>query len=534
MGKGNRNRELRISDKQSVTADNGVKLSKLQLIKQQEKKAKVKKYVTMVASIAIVVALVIGIVCVSLSKAPKLEKTVSATADKYEIDNAMMAYFMYGQYRSYVSNNYYYLSYLGLDTSKSLKSQTITGSETTWFAYFMNVAKSQVNELVALASVAQDKGMSLDEDEVGEIDDTMKAIKEAAATNGYTSVNKYLAAYYVTGVTETAVRKCLELQYLASKYYTELTDSYTYTDDEINKYAEDNPETFLKFDYIVYTFSSEAASDATEAQKKEALEAAKAKAEELKGKITDDKSFLELITEMEKAKEAASKKEESGTSGTASSDKEETDYTKNYIKEGASYTKDNDLTKWVENSDTKVGDVTIIETKSSDTVTGYSVYYLTKSFYKDEYATKNVRHILFGINGYGDYSSADDALTQAKKVLAEYIKGDATEEAFGELAKQYTDDSNGDKGGLYENVYKDQMVTAFNDWIYDEERKPGDTGIVETTYGQHIMYFVGDGDPAWKVTAKDNLKSEQYDKEIEELEKKYPVTYDAEKLAQIP
>lgn len=538
MGKGSRNRELRISDKPSATADNGVKLSKMQLIKQQEKKAKIKKYVTMIASIAIVVGLVVGIVAVSLSKAPKLEKTISGTSDKYEIDNAMMAYFMYSQYKSYVQNKYYYLPYLGLDTSKSLKSQNITGSDNmSWFAYFMNVAKNQVNELVALASMAQEKGVSLDEKETKEIDDTMKAIKEAAATNGYTSVNKYLASYYVTGVTESAVRKCLELQYLASKYYTELTDAYTYTDAQIEKYADDNPDKFLKFDYIYYTFKSEAKSDATDAEKKKALEDAKAKADELKGKITDDKSFLELITEMEKAKDEESKKNETGTSatsGSGTSDKEEKDYTKDYIKEGKAYAKDDDLTKWVDEKDRKVGDVTIIETKSGDTVTGYSVYYLTKTFYKDEYATKNVRHILFGIGNYGDYADKDAAKKKAEEILAEYKKGDMTEDAFSALATKYTNDSNGDKGGLYENVAKDVMVTAFNDWIYDESRKPGDTGIVETTYGQHLMYFVGDGKIAWKLTAEDNLKSEQYKKELEELEKKYPVTYDAGKLAQIP
>lgn len=538
MGKGNRNRELRIADKPSATAGNGVKLSKMQLIRQQEKKAKIKKYVTMTASIAIVIGLVIGIVAVSLSKAPKLEKTVSGTSEKYEIDNAMMAYFMYGQYKSYVQNNYYYLSYLELDTSKSLKSQSPAGSkDTTWFAFFMNVAKNQVNELVALASAAQEKGLKLEEKELKEIDDTMKSIKEAAATNGFASVNKYLASYYVTGVTESAVRKCMELQYLASKYYTELTDSYTYTDAQIEKYADDNPDKFLKFDYIYYTFKPDAKSDATDAEKKKALEEAKAKADELKGKITDDKSFLELITEMEKAKEEEEKKNETGTSaasGSGTSDNEEKDYTKSYIKEGAAYEKDKDLTKWVDEKDRKVGDVTVIETKDGDTVTGYSVYYLTKTFYKDEYATKNVRHILFGIGNYGDYADKAAAKKKAEEILATYKKGDMTEDSFSALAKEYTNDSNADKGGLYENVEKDTMVTAFNDWIYDESRKPGDTGIVETTYGQHVMYFVGDGKIAWKLTAENNLKSEQYDKELKDLEKKYPVTYDAAKLAQIP
>ena len=35
------------------------------------------------------------------------------------------------------------------------------------------------------------------------------------------------------------------------------------------------------------------------------------------------------------------------------------------------------------------------------------------------------------------------------------------------------------------------MVSAFNDWCFDSARKAGDTGIVETEYGYHVMYFVG-------------------------------------------
>ena len=35
------------------------------------------------------------------------------------------------------------------------------------------------------------------------------------------------------------------------------------------------------------------------------------------------------------------------------------------------------------------------------------------------------------------------------------------------------------------------MVTNFENWCYDETRVPGDYGIVETEYGYHLMYFVG-------------------------------------------
>ena len=42
------------------------------------------------------------------------------------------------------------------------------------------------------------------------------------------------------------------------------------------------------------------------------------------------------------------------------------------------------------------------------------------------------------------------------------------------------------------------MVTEFNDWCYDAARKSGDTSIVQTQYGYHIMYFVGDSDVTYR------------------------------------
>ena len=33
------------------------------------------------------------------------------------------------------------------------------------------------------------------------------------------------------------------------------------------------------------------------------------------------------------------------------------------------------------------------------------------------------------------------------------------------------------------------MVESFNDWCFDESRKPGDTGIVTSENGCHIMFF---------------------------------------------
>jgi len=544
MGKGSRNREVRVADNQA-TANGGVKLSKKQLIKQQEQKEKTKKTITMVAAVTIIVALIVVGVVWTLSRSPKLEGNISATSEKYEIDNAMMAYFMYSQYNTFVNNNYYYLSYYQLNPSVSLKMQNMAGSNISWFTYFMKAAKAQVSELVALATEAQEKGVSLDADELKEIDDYLAELKTSAKKNGYGNLNKYFSSVYTAGVTEEAVRKSLQLQELASKYYEQLLETFEYTDEELEKYVADNPESFYKFDYILYDFKPNIKSTATAAEKSAALGAAKKDAEAFIAKVTDEASFKNLIVELEKKAEEEAKATQTTTTSTGTGtgeEKEKTDedYLKNFIKEGQAYDADSDFGKWAFEDERKAGDFKLIEVtkkttgadgKETTEITGYTVYFLTKAKYIDDYATKDVRHILFT---KGTYGTDEAAKKKAEEVLAEYNKGDKTAEAFGELAKKYTEDGNGDEGGLYENVLKDYMVAEFNDWMYNADRKVGDTEIVKTSYGYHIMYHVGDGEIAWKINAEDALKAEEYEKYIEELEKKHTVTFDDKKLSTIP
>ena len=131
-------------------------------------------------------------------------------------------------------------------------------------------------------------------------------------------------------------------------------------------------------------------------------------------------------------------------------------------------------------------------------------YYVVLFEGMDENLTElvNVRHILIGFEGgtvdetsgttvYTDEEKAA-AKAKAEEILAAFEAGEKTEEAFAALAtEKTTDPGSKENGGLYENVYPGQMVSNFNDWCFDAARKTGDTGLVETEYGYHIMYFVG-------------------------------------------
>lgn len=93
------------------------------------------------------------------------------------------------------------------------------------------------------------------------------------------------------------------------------------------------------------------------------------------------------------------------------------------------------------------------------------------------------------------------ALAEAEALLQQWKDGEMTEESFGALANEHSDDQDGKvtNGGLYTDVYMGQMVAEFEDWCFDSSRQAGDTGIVKTVFGYHIMYFVyADGEAdAW-------------------------------------
>ena len=78
------------------------------------------------------------------------------------------------------------------------------------------------------------------------------------------------------------------------------------------------------------------------------------------------------------------------------------------------------------------------------------------------------------------------------------------------------------------------MVQEFNDWVFDPERKTGDTGIVKTTYGYHIMYFVSNSIPAWKSSVDKYLRRSDYNEKYEEDAKTVTVEFDDDYINTIP
>ena len=163
----------------------------------------------------------------------------------------------------------------------------------------------------------------------------------------------------------------------------------------------------------------------------------------------------------------------------------------------------------------------------------------------NEFALANVRHILVKPEG-GSYDSTTGATTYsdeekaaakqaAEELYAQWKAGEATEDSFAALANEFTHDGNDadgngiPDGGLYTDVYVGQMVPEFEEWCFDASRQIGDTGLVKTTYGWHVMFFVG-SKPAWKSYAENDLMTERLNAISDEINAKYPMTVDYSKI----
>ena len=158
---------------------------------------------------------------------------------------------------------------------------------------------------------------------------------------------------------------------------------------------------------------------------------------------------------------------------------------------------------------------------------------------KDSGFTVDVRHILLcpeggtaDENGQTVYSDAEweACRVEAQALLDQWAAESGTEEGFAQFAMEHTEDPGSmSTGGLYTDVYVGQMVEPFENWCFDESRQYGDTGLVQTTYGYHIMYFV-ESRETWISDVSDTIIYERSMELVDNAAEKWPVAIQDDKI----
>ena len=176
------------------------------------------------------------------------------------------------------------------------------------------------------------------------------------------------------------------------------------------------------------------------------------------------------------------------------------------------------LADWLFDSARKTGDTLVYE----DEVNGGFIPVMFIERVSADYEPVDVRHILIMPEKGEDGTASDEAWAaaeaKAKDVLEEFLAGDKTEETFAALAQEKSEDGGSNSnGGLYSGVVKGQMVAPFEEWCFAEGRQPGDTDIVKTSFGYHVMYFSGRGENNIYSSLKGTLINEKFDAWLDSL-----------------
>lgn len=507
---------------------------------------------TIVSTIAIILVIaIVGAIAVGIvnNKGVFERNKIIMTIGDTEIDKYEYAYYYSSTLQQYASMSaqydMYYGSgmgamYTGYDYSKMPDEQSFSGEiegveEPTFADYFSHQAIESMKYVKACVAYAGENGIELEEKDYATIDETYATIEENCVNEDGSkySVAQYLRLSYGKGMTEKLFRKIMEEQTLAQKVMEVKQDEFAaaYTEAEVEDAYNEGIETYGQVSLRSYTFSVEASeedADPTDAD----IAAAKSKAETFASKITDEASFKTLA------------KEYALLAGEEDADSFLTDDSLTLSADAAlsTYSLDDDLLSWVKTA--KAGETYVAADDSSSTV-----YYMVAPLHKaaDE-KTYDVRHILIKfpeadekatdgdakkeveavefdaskyeatvVNAVNDPITDAESYNKAVEVLTSYLEGDKTEDAFAKLAMLHSADGNAADGGIYEDVTEGYMVPEFEGWALDEARKAGDVGIVETTYGYHIMYFIQTEVTTWSDTIRTDLATEKYNEFTEEL-----------------
>lgn len=468
---------------------------------------------------------VVGAVCVVLAVAvfiwnsgvlPRTMTAVTINGEKY---TAVDVQYYFNMTRNSVANQYKaYLGMVPFNTGASTKDQEYN-SETgeTWYDYLMEQAMNTMTANAALADKAEAEGYTMTQKTKDSMDSTLKNLETAWVGTPYSSRDAYLRAIYGSYISYDRYVELLTRDLLASDYAKSIYDGLTYTDEDYEAYYKENSADLDNYTLTQFVFQAKVQTTDEEGKTIEMSD--EEKAEKLSAAQAEVKAVAEkLKAELEGGKDPAVLAEEYADQLSSSSISK--------VTVGSSL--DSNYSQWAKDNARKAGEITLEESASSDT----STYYYVVRFegrQRDDTNTADVRHILIRAEKSEgaekpteeQYAAAEQ---KAQELLEKWKAGEATEESFTQLAKENSQDPGvKENDGLYANISGiSGYVAPFRDWALGDHQV-GDTGIVRSddSQGYHIMYYVGSGDPVWKLTADSVLRSDDYAEKEEELSSGY-------------
>ena len=489
--------------------------------KQRQQQAETKKLAIYTTCFILAMVLVAGVFLTVLGvnfvkTSGIIEKnTIAATVGDRKLNTVEFNYYYTDAINDFYNDWYsqssedpdsYMLSVLGLDTTLPLNEQ-IQNEETgkTWADYFIDEAINNAKSDYALYDLAMgDETFVFPEESQETLDNTMNNLASYATMYGM-STSKYLAAIYGSGASAKSYETYYQRSLIADAYSQAHKDSITYEDADIRAYEADKIANFTSYTYYNIYMSHSAFLQGGTADENGTVTYSDDENNAARATLKEAAEKLATATSLEELKSLAETIE---------------------VAEGYSVTVNENvhvlhtslnttLSDWLCAEGRKEGDIEAIpnyvkdaDGNETDQANGY---YVVLFGGKDDNTAPmgNVRHLLVKFEGgeenaeTGDILYSDEEKAAAKEEAESYLKtwkeGEANEASFIELVKAHSDDTTAETGGLFENINPNSSyVDNFLNWSIDPARKAGDAEVIETEYGYHVMYYVGDSELSYR------------------------------------
>ena len=455
------------------------------------------------------------------------------------VDDTKVSIGLYNLYFSRVVNEYEtYSSYYGIDTTADYSTQFTTdenGNKVSWLELFQRQAFDDARKYCALEKAAKENGITLTEKQKKSIDDRVESYKTAASEENV-ALDDYIADVFGEYTTEESIRTYFERFYLSTTYLGKYTLDFNPTDDEINEFYEANKKDYYQISFSFLGFNYDTTSDETKAESEKIIK-------DYMSKITDRQSMIDLVPEVYKdyiqqevetyMQYDSTLSEEDATKQAVANYEASIDYTLN----SGNMPFSDEINNWLLDENEPEG--TVKYDINEDTGYAYIILKTQQPVHTSD-EIYSVRHILVmpetdredaeqDENGNTVYNDEEWAAAEkkAQSIYDEYNNGEKSEKAFAALAEKYSDDTASTSaglaelyGGLCENISLGAMVSEFEEWSTADSNKYGDTGIVKSQYGYHIMFFMYDK-PDYEARLITDFRSEKLQNYIDSSDTKY-------------
>lgn len=419
------------------------------MMKRNEEAAKRKKRKSTVRGLAVTVCAVVLIIVGFFAYSSISEGMCYLKVDEQNISKDEFNFY----YTRMEEQCYSTYAVYGLDTSAPLEAQQYAEG-VTWKDYAEQMATEELVRIKALVKDAKANDFKGDIEE--DFDTYEKSMAKSAKEAGVSE-----DAYYedTFGLDKSDAEDYIKEYLLATAWESEINDKNNPTDDEIEKFYNENKNNYDLVSYYVTTVTAEGASaDNSDA----AMATAKAEAQKKLDSVEKDGEFVEY---------------------------------------GFINSMTTKLGEWLFDEARKAGDAAVVE--ETDTTVCYAVKFVNRR--KGTDITRDIRSII-----------TSDEKFDEEAVLKEWQNGEKTEESFIKLVKEYTEETSA-KDGLYEGVSKAGMLAGSEadmkelvQWIFASGRKEGDATSCELSDGtKYVVYYKGENEEDYKYNIREALKSEK-------------------------